>query len=94
MYLYYIISKIFIVNICILLQGAQGEKTVKLKEGEINNFKVEVTAEDGTIKFYHVNITRMSSSTAVLKVLKISNSKLHPQFESSNFEYSGKVYCF
>ena len=76
----------------------EGTGEVSLKEG-INTITVQVTAEDGTIKTYTLNITRgeaqSETDTAVgtgngLSKLEISNAELEPEFKTDVYEYTVK----
>lgn len=74
-----------------------GKKT--LKEG-LNEFEVVVTAEDGTVKTYTINVTREESATEEtgteesmgegLASLKIADLELTPKFETNVYEYKVK----
>ena len=60
-----------------------------LKEG-MNDVKIEVTAEDGTVKNYMIHTCRLSSKDATLSDLKISAGTLNPEFSPDVIEYSCK----
>lgn len=70
-----------------------------LKEG-LNEFEVVVTAEDGTIKTYTINVTREEAKAEEtgteeatgegLASLKIADLELTPKFETNVYEYKVK----
>ena len=76
----------------LLFQNSGGSRTVPLKEGEINEIKIEVTAEDGTTKIYWVRVNRLSAKDATLSELKVSAGKLEPEFSPDCLEYNGNIY--
>lgn len=65
-------------------------ENVKLNEAE-NKIQIEVTSEDGTIKKYIINCTRLSASAAALKSLEFEGIDLVPKFTSDENEYSAFV---
>ena len=69
-------------------QGSDGGKEVPLKEGEITDIKIEVTAEDGTVKNYFIHAKRLSAKDATLSDLKLSDGELSPEFSTDVLEYS------
>ncbi|XP_039248951.2 uncharacterized protein LOC120326691 [Styela clava] len=73
--------------------GSGGEKVIPLIEGTINEIKIEVTAEDGTIQNYVLSIKRLSASDAILSTLALSEGVLEPQFSLDETEYLCKVPC-
>ena len=73
-----------------LLQGSGGSKTVPLKEGEVTDIQIEVTAEDGTIKKYFVHVKRLSAKDATLSDLKIDKGAVQPGFSPDVTEYTCK----
>ena len=74
--------------------AAEVKKCLPLKEGLVNEIKIEVTAEDGTTKKYIVKVHRLSSKEAVLSDLKIDVGKLEPSFNPKVIEYSGMLSDF
>ena len=71
-------------------KGGGGEKTIPLKEGEVNEIRIEVSAEDGTVKNYYVRVKRLSASDASLVQLSLSTGKLDPVFAMDCEEYTSK----
>ena len=63
-----------------------------LKEGELNEIRIEVSAEDGTVKNYFIRIKRLSASDASLTELSLSAGKLDPRFAMDCDEYVCKYY--
>lgn len=51
--------------------------------------KIEVTAEDGSIKKYFVYIRRLSAKDATLSGLKTDIGILNPEFNPAVYDYSG-----
>jgi hypothetical protein len=65
---------------------------VKLMVGE-NKITIEVTSEDGTVKKYFINSTRLSASDAILKSIEFTskNIELKPKFNAKILEYISLV---
>jgi len=76
------------------MQGSDGSKNVPLEEGCVTDVKIEVTAEDGTVRVYVVHATRTSPKDAALSALKISAGKLDPVFSPDIKEYFCKALQF
>ncbi|KAJ1156063.1 hypothetical protein NDU88_008788 [Pleurodeles waltl] len=75
--------------------GGDGSKVVKLKDG-VNTISVEVTAEDGTVKLYVIEVTKLAANAAFLQGLALTEDiQLVPPFASSVYEYtcSAPYYC-
>ncbi|KAL3971792.1 target of EGR1 protein 1 [Sarotherodon galilaeus] len=65
--------------------------TITLKDG-LNRVGIEVVAEDGTIKKYSVEITKLSAKIAELSNLALEGDiSLHPAFCTKVFEYNSTV---
>lgn len=73
------------------MQGSNGGKTVPLQEGSVTIITVEVTAEDGTIKSYVINATRLSSSDASLSGITLSSGTLSPPFNPGCTQYTSTI---
>ncbi|KAM4693126.1 uncharacterized protein O3C94_003849 [Discoglossus pictus] len=70
------------------LLGGDGSRVVMLKDG-INHIIIEVTAEDGTVKKYSLEVTKLSASNALLQGITLSEDlQLVPPFASNVYEYS------
>ncbi|XP_038593967.1 uncharacterized protein LOC119917646 isoform X1 [Micropterus salmoides] len=68
-----------------------GSSSIKLNDG-INKVEIEVVAEDGSMKMYHVEITRLSAKIAELSNLALEGDiPFHPAFCSKIFEYNSMV---
>ncbi|XP_028398612.1 uncharacterized protein LOC114522180 [Dendronephthya gigantea] len=78
-------------NACYSISGSNGGKTVPLQEGTVTIITVEVTAEDGTIKSYVINATRLSSNDASLSGITLSAGTLSPPFNPSCTEYTSTI---
>ncbi|XP_074532235.1 uncharacterized protein LOC141795303 [Halichoeres trimaculatus] len=77
------------------IRFGDGSSTIKLSEGS-NRVEIEVVAEDGTIKKYCVEITRLSAKIAELSDLALEGDiVLHPAFCSTIRDYISTVpfYC-
>nr|XP_014349464.1 PREDICTED: uncharacterized protein LOC106705203 isoform X2 [Latimeria chalumnae] len=62
-----------------------------LKDGK-NVLQIEVTAEDGTMKKYTIEVTKLSASLASLKwLVLVGDLQLIPPFDSAVYEYSCTV---
>ncbi|XP_063774475.1 uncharacterized protein LOC134910412 isoform X2 [Pseudophryne corroboree] len=76
------------------LLGGGGSKYMTLKDG-INDVIIEVTAEDGTVKKYTLEVTRLSASHSSLEGISLSKDLyLVPSFDQDVFEYSCNVPYF
>ncbi|XP_035461915.2 uncharacterized protein LOC118283730 [Scophthalmus maximus] len=65
-----------------------GSSTIQLDDG-VNRVQVEVVAEDGTVKKYRVDVTKLSAKVAVLSDLTVDGDiPLHPAFCAKHFEYN------
>ncbi len=74
-------------------QGSGGSRTVPLVEGQINEIKIEVTSEDGTLKNYMLSVRRLSAKDATLSDIKISTGTcIDPEFNPDILEYYGNIY--
>ncbi|XP_059214856.1 uncharacterized protein LOC131993127 [Centropristis striata] len=68
-----------------------GSSTIKLNNG-LNRVEIEVVAEDGTLKKYCVEITRLSAKVAELSDLALEGDiLLHPAFCTKIYEYNSIV---
>ncbi|KAK7902132.1 hypothetical protein WMY93_018901 [Mugilogobius chulae] len=66
-------------------------RVIKLNDG-VNKVEIEVVAEDGTIKKYYVDITKLSAKIAELSELTLEGAfPLYPPFNSKTFEYNSTV---
>lgn len=67
-------------------------KNEKFKVGELNVVEIKVTAEDGSIRIYSLNVTRSTTSSKTsLKNIEINDVELIPLFNSNTLEYKTKV---
>ena len=67
-----------------------GSSTIKLNDG-LNMVEIEVVAEDGTIKKYCVEITKLSAKIAELSHLALEGDfPLHPAFCTKIYEYNSE----
>ncbi|XP_041418568.1 uncharacterized protein LOC108716581 isoform X2 [Xenopus laevis] len=70
------------------LLGSGGSKLITLKDG-VNTVTVEVTAEDGTVKKYVLEVTKISADQALLHGIKLPEDlQLVPPFASDVYEYA------
>ncbi|KAG7228472.1 hypothetical protein INR49_007645 [Caranx melampygus] len=68
-----------------------GSKTIKLNDG-LNRVEVEVVAEDGTVKKYSVEITKLSAKIAELSNLTVDGDiPLNTAFCTKIYEYNSVV---
>lgn len=64
----------------------------KFKVGELNVVEIKVTAEDGSVRIYSLNVTRSTTSSKTgLKNIEIKDVELSPLFNSNTLEYKAKV---
>lgn len=62
------------------------------KVGKVNTVEIKVTAEDGSVRLYSLNVTRSTTSSKTdLKDIIIDNADLSPKFDPNNQEYTTKV---
>lgn len=62
------------------------------KVGEVNTVEIEVTAEDGSKRYYILNVTRSTKeSENDLKELIVKDAPLSPSFKPDVLEYTTKV---
>ena len=54
----------------------------------LNTINVNVTAEDGSVRTYEVDVTRKTAISALLTKLEEANYDISPKFNSNTFEYS------
>lgn len=69
-----------------------GSSTIKLSDG-LNRVEVEVVAEDGTVKKYSVEITKLSAKIAELSNLTVDGDlPLNPAFSTKIYEYNSEYW--
>ena len=62
------------------------------KVGSVNTVEIKVTAEDGSVRIYSLNVTRSTASSKTdLKDITIDNVIITPKFDPNNQEYTAKV---
>ncbi|CAL9687854.1 unnamed protein product [Knipowitschia caucasica] len=75
------------------IRFGDGSRVIKLSDG-LNKVEIEVVAEDGTIKNYCVEITKLSAKIAELSELALEGEfPLYPNFTPRTFEYNSTVPC-
>jgi len=67
-----------------------GNGNYKLNVG-LNTIKVNVTAQNGSIKTYEIDVTRKTAVSALLKNLEVKNYDISPKFDSNTLEYAVTV---
>lgn len=75
------------------LQSGTASGTLPLNVGS-NSVQIEVTAEDGTIRTYEINVTRAASGNtgnASLSGLSVTSERLYPAFDDDIESYSCTV---
>ena len=75
--------------------SVSGDGEIILNSGE-NNLRIDVTAQNGTVRTYFIKITKKTYSDIKLKALKImaddnTNIEVLPDFNENIFEYSCTV---
>ncbi|KAK3595487.1 hypothetical protein CHS0354_021583 [Potamilus streckersoni] len=75
------------------ISGSGGSKKVNLQEGTVTDIKIEVTAEDGTVKHYFIHVKRLSARDATLSDIKLSSGTLDPEFSPDVTSYSCLLPC-
>lgn len=62
------------------------------KVGSVNTVEIKVTAEDGSVRIYSLNVTRSTASSKTdLKDITIDNVSITPKFDPNHQEYTAKV---
>ena len=61
-----------------------------LKAGE-NKITVSVSAEDGTVKIYEINVTKTDKAVLGLKTLKIKDTDIEKEFKTDKYSYTVSV---
>src|SRR5699024_4985161 len=56
-----------------------------------NTVEIKVTAEDGTVKTYKINVTKGEAATIGLEELTIEGYTLNPAFSSDVYEYTLEI---
>ncbi|XP_034040608.1 uncharacterized protein LOC117523257 [Thalassophryne amazonica] len=73
------------------VRSGDGSSTLKVTEG-LNKIEIEVVAEDGTLKTYSVDITKLSAKSAQLANLTLEGDiPLQPVFSPQIYEYTSDV---
>ncbi|XP_025103726.1 uncharacterized protein LOC112569887 isoform X2 [Pomacea canaliculata] len=75
------------------IAGSGGSKSIPLTEGQVTSIKIEVSAEDGTTKFYFIHAKRLSGKDANLVNLNIEKAILLPDFDPAVLEYRCNLPC-
>ncbi|KAL5007933.1 hypothetical protein ScPMuIL_013514 [Solemya velum] len=75
------------------ISGSGGGKEVPLSEGVVTDIKIEVSAEDGTVKNYFIHTKRLSAKDATLADLVLDRGKLSPDFQPSVTTYTCLLPC-
>ncbi|KAK3093084.1 hypothetical protein FSP39_010869 [Pinctada imbricata] len=78
---------------CLRFEGGGGGKEVPLIEGAVVDVRIEVSAEDGTIKNYYIHAKRLSAKDATLSDLQLTGGKLVPSFSPDVMYYSCLLPC-
>lgn len=63
-----------------------------MTEGKVTEVKIEVNAEDGTLRYYVIHVRRLSSKDAALSNITLSAGVLDPEFSPDVTEYAGILY--
>lgn len=62
------------------------------KVGKVNVVEIKVTAEDGSVRIYSLNVTRSTvTSETDLKDIEIDGASINPKFDSNTLEYTTNV---
>ena len=62
------------------------------KVGKVNVVEIKVTAEDGSVRIYSLNVTRSTvTSETDLKGIEIDGASINPKFDSNTLEYTTNV---
>ena len=72
------------------LSTVKKDEDLSLVAGD-NQYKITVTAEDGSVKLYVINIKKPTSKNADLSKVNLTNGTLSSVFSSKNLEYTISV---